>query len=142
MTDTGPVFSVLQREPTEDQFGENEAGDDPLPDLFDPDEYALETLTFSACFVGANEVVPAGMQQSETLFNYFVGDESTWQSNVAAFEAVAYEGLYEGIDLKASGLRSGLKYEFCVAPGAAYSQIVVRYDESPGFRWPRTGHWY
>jgi autotransporter-associated beta strand protein len=132
MTDTGPVFSVLQREPTEDQFGENEAGDDPLPDLFDPDEYALETLTFSACFVGANEVVPAGMQQSETLFNYFVGDESTWQSNVAAFEAVAYEGLYEGIDLKASGLRSGLKYEFCVAPGAAYSQIVVRYDGISG----------
>jgi len=41
---------------------------------------------------------------------------------------VAYEGLYDGIDLRTWGLRSHLKCEFNVAPGAAWPQIQVRYD--------------
>jgi len=45
---------------------------------------------------------------------------------------VAYEGLYEGIDLHTWGRRSSLKYEFHVAPGADYTRIAVRYDGIAG----------
>jgi hypothetical protein len=92
------------------------------------DQYRTETLTFAASFVGAAQVAPVGLQQSETIFNYFVGDQANWRSEVPSYEIVAYEDLYDGIDLHTWGLRSSLKYEFHVAPGADWSQIVVRYD--------------
>jgi len=51
---------------------------------------------------------------------------------VPAYESVVYEGLYEGVDLKVWGLRSHLKYEFHVSPGADFSPIAVRYEGIAG----------
>jgi hypothetical protein len=92
----------------------------------------LQMLQFSASFVGANAVRPVGLQRSASLFNYYVGDQTNWRQNVPSYEVVAYEGLYDGIDLRTQGLRSHLKYEFHVAPGADYSRIAVRYEGIEG----------
>ncbi|MBL7132690.1 MAG: SBBP repeat-containing protein, partial [Phycisphaerae bacterium] len=106
---------------------------DPLgSDRFDPEQYETERFQFSASFVGANLVTPVGLEQSEACFNYFVGDQADWHSEVPAYEVVAYEGLYEGIDLYTWGQRDSLKYEFHVAPGADYTQIQVTYDGIAG----------
>ena len=114
MTDEGILFDVSRHE---DLDG---VGD------------ATRTLEFSAGFVGANTVVPLGLEQTQTAFNYFVGDEATWRAGVMSYEVVAYQGLYDGIDLMTWGLRNSLKYEFHVAPGADGSQIAVRYDGIAG----------
>jgi len=89
-------------------------------------------LRFSASFVGARMVRPVGLQRSYALFNYCVGDQASWRTGVASYEKVIYAGLYEGIDLHVWGLRSRLKYEFHVAPGADYRRIAVRYDGIEG----------
>jgi hypothetical protein len=91
-----------------------------------------QALRFSASFVGARPVLPAGSERSPTVVNYFVGDPSLWRQNVPAYEQVVYEGLYEGVDLYVQGLGSHLKYEFHVAPGADWSQISIRYDGIAG----------
>jgi len=83
---------------------------------------------FSLRFEGANRVEPAGEDRAETVFNYFVGEQGNWRSNVAGYGAVAYEGLYAGVDLRMSGRRGAMKYEFHVAPGGEYRQIQLRYD--------------
>jgi hypothetical protein len=87
-----------------------------------------DVLRFGASFVGARQVLPVGQEQSSSEFNYFVGDQTLWRQDVPAYERVAYEGLYDGIDLLVQGLGSHLKYEFHVAPGADWSQIAIRYD--------------
>ena len=69
-----------------------------------------------------------GLSEAETTFNYFVGDKSDWRSNVRSYEVVAYQGLYDGIDLHTWGRRDGLKYEFHVAPGSDYQQIRISYE--------------
>ncbi|MHB1034950.1 MAG: DUF7948 domain-containing protein [Pirellulales bacterium] len=120
MTDHGPVFQLYQEDPgarasrAPEDFG-----------AFEP--LAIQATQFSASFAGANTVVPTGEDQTETVFNYFVGDQADWRSNVPGYATVAYENLYEGIDLKTWGKRDGLKYEFHVAPGADYRQIRVSY---------------
>lgn len=43
-----------------------------------------------------------------------------------------YPGLYDGIDPHIRGLRSRLKYEFHVAPGADYRRIAARYEGITG----------
>ena len=128
MTDTGPVFQLFRRvgeqeEPFDDGWlGQSEA----VPQI------SLDTTQFSVAFEGANSVTPVGLDRTETYFNYFVGEQDAWRSGVSAYETVAYENLYDGIDLLTWGQRDSLKYEFHVAPGADHHQIQVSYDGIDG----------
>ena len=129
MTDQGPVFQVFRTPPSIGSAPANPMP--PLPSgLQAPHTFAnttTEMLQFSASFLGANTVVPTGLDASETKFNYYIGDQSNWRSDVPSYQSVAYENLYAGIDLQTWGQRSHLKYEFHVAPGADYQQIQVHY---------------
>ncbi|MBM4047789.1 MAG: hypothetical protein FJ279_22015, partial [Planctomycetes bacterium] len=82
---------------------------------------------FTVAFVAANASAPVGVERAETVLNYFVGDAGSWRTDVPTYEGVAYDELYEGIDLLLSGGQDHLKYEFHVAPGADYQQIQVAY---------------
>jgi hypothetical protein len=83
-------------------------------------------------FEGGAAVAPAGLDRQTTLFNYFVGDQADWRSEVPTFAAVGYAGLYQGIDLEVSGDAAFLKYAFHVAPGADWRQIGVTYAGAAG----------
>jgi len=102
------------------------------PDRFAPDRCEPRVLQFSAGFVGAGPAAPVGLDKSQAYFNYFVGDQANWRSEVPAYEKVAYLGLYDGVDLVTWGQRTHLKYEFHVAPGADWRQIQVRYEGIQG----------
>ncbi len=132
MTDDGIDFQMLRSVP----MAAAEPADGPLPDFvqdgYPSDDYTTELRQFSVSFVDANSTVPVGLNPADTVFNYFKGEEANWRSEVPGYEIVAYEGLYEGIDLQAWGLRSRLKYEFHVAPGADWTQIAVRYEGIDG----------
>jgi len=134
LTDSGPVFQVFREVAGEgaEQWPEDALEGPLAAEGLEAGAAEVEALRFSATFVGANPVSPVGLERSETVFNYFVGDEATWRQGVPAYEKVAYEGLYDGMDLYAWGRRSHLKYEFHVAPGADYRQIQVRYEGIEG----------
>ena len=127
MTDSGPVFQIFQ--PSTTSATANTAS--PLPaSLAAP--AAVQSEQFSATFEGANTVAPVGLEQAATTFNYYVGDSSQWRSNVPAYQQVAYDNLYSGINLVTYGQSDSLKYEFDVAPGANYQQISVHYSGIEG----------
>jgi hypothetical protein len=128
-TDTGLAIRVTVPVET----GES-APEDGLPDSFrrdlPPTEY--QTAALAVRFEGAAAVAPTGLDRQETLFNYFVGDQANWRSEVATFAAIGYAGLYDGIDLEVSGDSAFLKYAFHVSPGADWRQIGVTYDGAAG----------
>ena len=94
-----------------------------------PRLHALSCTSFSATFPGARRIDPIGMDKAPGQSNYFVGNNpARWRTGVATYSKVVYPRLYDGIDLHTFGRRSGLKYEFHVAPGADYRQIAVRYE--------------
>jgi hypothetical protein len=107
LTDSGPVIQAFQKAATQSE-------------------------QFSVRFEGANAVSPVGLDQAQTVYNYYVGDSSLWRTGVPTYEKAAYEGLYFGIDLVTWGQGDNLKYEFHVAPGADYQQIVVHYEGIEG----------
>jgi hypothetical protein len=125
MTDAGPAFQVFQRDGSAALTPDLSPGCGRGEDV--PADHASRVLQFSASFVGANLVVPVGLEQAETVFNYCIGPQEDWRSGVPSYEVVAYQNLYDGIDLQTWGQRDHLKYEFHVAPGADYRQIQVRY---------------
>ena len=113
-TDEGPVFEL---------FGRKEAGADIA------EEDAVTKDVVRARFRGSNQVSPEALFASGAHMNYYVGsDQSKWRSGVPSFYKLCYRNIYDGIDLYIWGRRSGLKYEFHVAPGADWRQIVVQYE--------------
>ena len=110
-TDTGPVFQVFSR------------GEEDGP---------TEAVQFAVRFDGAEATVPVGLDRSESVFHYYLGEQSNWRPDVPAYRTVAYFGLYEGIDLYTWGQRDSLKYEFHVAPGADPGRILARYEGIEG----------
>ena len=93
-----------------------------------PDSAPVRGLEFSTRFVGARRVLPKGEALSEQVFHYRRGEASRWRENVPSFEGIVYPNLYDGIDLRVTGKRTGVKYEFLVAPGADWRQIRLSYE--------------
>jgi len=127
-TDAGPVIELFERVATRPD-GAAESGDpvEPLARRSGAENVGARTDRVAVSFDGANRVTPIGLQPAQTEFSFFVGDPSQWRSRVPSYEIVAYENLYDGIDLHTWGQRDSLKYEFHVAPGADYGQILISY---------------
>ena len=59
--------------------------------------------------------------------SFLTGAEENWRTGLPTYGAVAYRGLYAGIDMVYGGSGRNLKSEFVVAPGGDPLQIRVRY---------------
>jgi hypothetical protein len=61
--------------------------------------------------------------------NYLLGNNPRgWRTNVATYEKVKYENVYEGIDLLYYGNQRRLEYDFHVAPGADPGAIRLGFE--------------
>lgn len=110
MTDSGPVFQLLQTQKDGTRLSES----------------------FFVTFDGSNTVRPTGVSKGDGVYNFFIGDSSTWRTNVAGYDEIAYEGIYDGVDLHTWGRSQSLKYEFHVDPGADWEQVQVTYNGIKG----------
>ncbi|MGB3478964.1 MAG: hypothetical protein WBB67_07370, partial [bacterium] len=91
---------------------------------------SIETMMIKASFVGANpNPQMRGADMMEYKCNYFLGnDPDKWRTDVTNYEAIVYENIYPGIDLKYYGNGRQMEYDFIVSPGADVSQIQVCYE--------------
>jgi gliding motility-associated-like protein len=84
-------------------------------------------------FAGAHGALPTGEYKQEVTNNYFLGSNpARWRSGVACYDAVRYEGLYEGVDLEIYGAARALKYNFTVRAGADPSLVAIEYEGTDG----------
>ncbi len=80
--------------------------------------------------VGINDCSQiSGLAKMEYKCNYLLGkDGSQWQTDVPNYQAILFEEIYPGINLKYYGDREKLEYDFIVSPGADYAQISMKYE--------------
>ncbi len=72
--------------------------------------------------------------------NFFYGqDKSKWQTGVATYANITYEGLYQGIDLLYNGTSGRLKGTYTVAPGANPTDIRWSYVGASGLKLNKSG---
>jgi gliding motility-associated-like protein len=65
--------------------------------------------------------------------NYFLGEDSSkWKSNCRLFQAVTYQNIYPGIDVRYYTDMGMLKYDFIVRPGGNPASIVLEYEGTDG----------
>lgn len=81
-------------------------------------------MRFEGAFV--NAMVEASGEQYSDRIN-FINENGTF-SDVRSFDAIRYEGVYDGIDLHYFGANGDLKYDVIVAPYADPSVIRMTYE--------------
>jgi len=68
------------------------------------------------------------LQKQTAVTNYLIGqDQKNWRSNVKNFGRVAYENVYQGVDVHYYGNEGRLEYDFLVKPGASPEQISLQF---------------
>jgi len=97
---------------------------------FSHEPESIESIAIKASFIGANpNPQMVGVEMMEYKCNYFIGnDPNEWHTDVPNYNAIVYEEIYSGIDLKYYGNGKQMEYDFIVSPGADPSQILVQYD--------------
>jgi gliding motility-associated-like protein len=61
--------------------------------------------------------------------NYFLGnDSSKWAGNCRIYQAITYQNVYKGIDVRYYTSNGVLKYDFIVHPGANPNSIAMYYE--------------
>lgn len=81
-------------------------------------------------FVGADpEVKIQGIHPTLSHANFFIGDDpDQWKQHVPTYDAVLYQTLYPGIDLKVYTDEDGLEYDWQVKPEADISDIRFKFQ--------------
>lgn len=78
---------------------------------------------------GNQEPKSIGVGKKETYYNYFIGnDKSKWAPNVAIYNEVIVEDLYEGISAKYYYDGNSIRYDYIADAGADISQIKMNYE--------------
>ncbi len=78
--------------------------------------------------VGANPTPEiTGLEELPGKSNYFIGNRSTWHTNIPRYAKVRYEAVYPGIDLIFYGNPRQLEYDLVVAPGADPAAIRLAF---------------
>lgn len=89
----------------------------------------VRSYAYLVRFEGANKVLPVGRDGLKFNSNFFAGkNPHFWVTDVPNYRRVAYEGIYDGIDLVLSLSHGGVKYEFLAHPGAEVAAIRMAYD--------------
>ncbi len=119
------LIKMVEREPTPaiepsiEEFSLRSSSQEAAP------QGALVRLSFG----GANTVVPKGREPLSFMSNFFIGsDPAKWRQNVKSFREIAYDDLYDGIDLIYRMTENGVKYDLALDPGKNPGTIVMSYE--------------
>ncbi|MCW3115760.1 MAG: hypothetical protein JWR18_4156 [Segetibacter sp.] len=79
-------------------------------------------------FENALTPVIVGDKALQTVNNYIIGnDPSKWERNCKIFQAVTYQNMYRGVDVRYYTSEGQVKYDLILQPGADYSRISMKY---------------
>jgi gliding motility-associated-like protein len=93
----------------------------------------IRSHAYNVEFVNAAFPAISGNKPLATYNNYFLGkDPSKWKGNCSIYQAVSYENIYPGIDVRYYTNDGKLKYDFIVKPGADLSRIAMKYEGVDG----------
>lgn len=119
-TRTGVIFRVLENK--------NDLGRE-FYDFTEDEHYDKGMYIYEMIFLGANNVIPVGIERLTHNNNYFFGaDPSSWITNAPNYHGIVYENLYDKIDLLFRTTSKGTKYEFLVHPGGEVQDIKLKYE--------------
>lgn len=138
LTETG--FTVLQSKPEDlekmaDFFhgvshitAQNTAAKSVIPDK-GKKGITVHSHAYNVSFLNAQTPVISGDKPLNTYNNYIIGnDPSKWKGNCRIYQAITYQNIYPGIDIRYYTNKGKLTYDIIVHRGADLSRLAMKYD--------------
>jgi len=89
----------------------------------------IDFHAYSLSFLKSNYVKTTEfLNETEFVENYYLGDKSTWVSNVNHYEKIVQKNIYEGIDLILYEHKNNLKYDLYLHKNSNYKNIKIKYS--------------
>ena len=105
------------------------------PWMYNPNlDLGIRVHVFRQIFEGANaNCKVTGSRKLNEYYNYYIGkDPSKWAPHVNGYYDIAYQNLYNDIDLQVTSQGVNMKYSFIVKPGADPAAIAMGYVGADG----------
>ena len=101
----------------------------------DPNTLTVHSNAYDVEFVNAGTPVIIPDKPLSTYNNYFIGNNpSKWKANCRIYQAITYQNIYPGIDVRYYTSTGRLKYDIVVHPGADLSRLLMEYDGVDGLQ--------
>jgi len=105
-----------------------------VPDK-DKDKITVHSHAYDVQFLNAQTPVIVADKPLSTYNNYIIGnDPSKWKGNCRIYQAVTYQNIYPGIDVRYYTNEGKLKYDIIVHPGADLSRLALKYEGADGLQ--------
>ena len=99
----------------------------------DKDPIIVHSHVYDVKFLNARTPVISGDKPLSTYNNYFIGNNpSKWKGNCRIYQAVTYQNVYPGIDVRYYTNEGRIKYDIIVHPGADLYPLAMQYDGVDG----------
>jgi hypothetical protein len=77
-------------------------------------------------FENAKQLYPAGNQKSQTIVNYFLGNnKQDWRTNIPTYDGITLGTLWPGINLSLKAHGNNVEKIFTVNPGSSVQEIKI-----------------
>jgi len=101
----------------------------------DQNTHTLHSHVYDVQFINAATPVIIPDKPLSTYNNYFIGNEpSKWKADCRIYQAITYQNVYPGIDVRYYTSTGRLKYDIIVHPGADLSKLAMKYDGVDGLQ--------
>ena len=108
---------------------QNKAAKSVIPDNDHDDVITVHSHAYDVQFLNAQTPAIVSDKPLNTYNNYFIGnDPSKWKGNCRIYQAVNYQNIYPGIDVRYYTNEGKLKYDVVVHPGAKLSRLAMKYE--------------
>ena len=91
-------------------------------------ENQIQGVTLKESFLTDEALHPTGLDRSDSMVNYFVGDEENWRSNVPTYNAVSLGELWPSVDVELRAYGANIEKIFKVYPGGSVEDIRLSLD--------------
>ncbi|MEJ7679951.1 MAG: PKD domain-containing protein [Segetibacter sp.] len=101
----------------------------------DKDVITVRSHAYDVQFLNAQTPVITGDKPLSSYNNYIIGnDPSKWKGNCRIYQAITYQNIYPGIDIRYYTNEAKLKYDIVIHPGADISRLAMKYDGVDGLQ--------
>ena len=86
---------------------------------------SIQGLAIQEKFLTIQNIHPVGLEDSETIVNYFVGEQENWRTNVPTFDSISLGEVWPSINVELKAYGNNFEKIFKVAPGASVDSIRI-----------------
>lgn len=94
----------------------------------DHTDHVIKCHNYRVNFINSNQLNFSPSTKRAYKYNYFIGNEENWASNVPLYQELYAKDIYSGIDLKLHSSNKNFKYDLIVKPYADHKLIGIQYE--------------